>query len=351
MNKNKKLTLWFKDVGIKDVGLVGGKNASLGEMIRHLEPKGVPIPNGFVVTADAYSYFLEETGLKKVIKTTLTGLSTKNLPDLARRCEQVREAIKATEFPDDLKQEIIKKYRELEKRYEKNVDVAVRSSATAEDLPGASFAGEHDTYLNMRGAQEVVRAVRSAMASLFTERATSYRVDKGFDHFKVALSVGVQKMVRSDLACSGVMFTVDTESGFKDVVLINGSWGLGEMIVQGEVTPDEFLIFKPNMGKKGLDPIIDKKLGVKNRKMIYSHGNRASTKKTRIVPTDDKEKTTWVLTDQEILRLAKWGTMIEKHYTDRNKKWTPMDMEWAKDGRTGEIFIVQARPETVASRP
>jgi len=342
-----KLTLWFKEVGIKDVGLVGGKNASLGEMIRHLEPKGVPIPNGFVVTADAYRYFLEATGLKKVIKDTLAGLSTKNLPDLAKRCESVREAIKATDFPEDLKAEIIERYHELEKKYGKNADVAVRSSATAEDLPGASFAGEHDTYLNIRGAEEVVRAVRAAMASLFTERATSYRVDKGFDHLKVALSVGVQKMVRSDMACSGVMFTVDTESGFKDVVLINGSWGLGEMIVQGEVTPDEFLIFKPNLKKKGLNPIIDKRLGTKNRKMVYSSAGNTSTKKTKVIATSDKEKATWVLTDKEILKLATWGALIEQHYTEHNGKWTPMDMEWAKDGRTGELFIVQARPETV----
>lgn len=346
-NKKKRLTVWFKEIGIKDVGLVGGKNASLGEMIQYLEPKGVPIPNGFVITADTYRYFLEETGLKKVIKDTLTGLSTKNLPDLARRCAKVREAIKATDFPKDLRAEIVRRYRELEKKYGINADVAVRSSATAEDLPGASFAGEHDTYLNIRGAAEVVRAVRSAMASLFTERATSYRVDKGFNHFKVALSVGVQKMVRSDLACSGVMFTVDTESGFKDVVLINGSWGLGEMIVQGEVTPDEFLVFKPNLKSKKFNPIIDKKLGTKNRKMIYSRSGRISTKETKVVSTTDEEKTNWVLADREILKLARWGAIIEEYYTNRNGKWTPMDMEWAKDGRTGELFIVQARPETV----
>ncbi|MCL4405047.1 phosphoenolpyruvate synthase [Patescibacteria group bacterium] len=347
MDRKKELTLWFKEIGIKDVALVGGKNASLGEMIQYLEPKGVPVPNGFVVTAEAYRYFLERTGLKKVIKDTLTGLSTKNLPDLAKRCTKVRGAIKATEFPADLTAQIVKGYKALEARYGANTDVAVRSSATAEDLPGASFAGEHDTYLNIRGADEVVRAVRSAMASLFTERATSYRADKGFDHFKVALSVGIQKMVRSDLACSGVMFTVDTESGFKDVVLINGSWGLGEMIVQGEVTPDEFLVFKPNLRKKGLDAIIDKKIGVKNRKMVYSSVKHTSIKETRVVSTTSKERSSWILTDNEILKLAGWGAMIEEHYTQRNRKWTPMDMEWAKDGRTGELFIVQARPETV----
>ncbi|PIR44404.1 phosphoenolpyruvate synthase [Candidatus Wolfebacteria bacterium CG10_big_fil_rev_8_21_14_0_10_31_9] len=244
---------------------------------------------------------------------------------------------------------MIEGYKNLEKQYSKNVDVAVRSSATAEDLPGASFAGEHDTYLNIQGAEEVVSAVRAAMASLFTERAISYRVDKGFDHFKIALSVGVQKMVRSDLDCSGVMFTLDTESGFKDLVLINGSWGLGEMIVQGEVTPDEFLVFKPNLSNPKLKPIIDKKLGTKNQKMIYSseHPAHSSIKNTKIISTSQKEKESWVLSDKEILKLAKWGKIIEDHYSKKYKKWTPMDIEWAKDGKTGELYIVQARPETI----
>ena len=212
-------------------------------------------------------------------------------------------------------------------------------------MPGASFAGEHETYLNIRGDKEVLKAVKSAMASLFTDRAVSYRVDKGFDHFKVALSVGVQKMIRSDLSCSGVMFTLDTESGFKDSVLINGSWGLGEMIVQGEVTPDEFLVFKKT------NAIIDKKLGVKNQKMIYSEGKGVSVKNTKIINTSQKEKESFVLSDDEILKLAKWGILIEEHYSTKNGKWTPMDMEWAKDGKTGELYIVQARPETIhASR-
>ena len=339
----------FEEVGIKDVGEVGGKNASLGEMIQHLIPQGVNIPNGFVVTATAYRHFLEETGLKQFIKNTLTGLDTKNLADLAKRCKTVREAIKNTEFPEDLKKEITEAYKQLEKKYGRNADVAVRSSATAEDLPGASFAGEHDTYLNMRGIEEVMSAVRAAMASLFTERATSYRVDKGFDHFKVALSVGVQKMVRSDMGCSGVMFTLDTESGFKDVVLINGSWGLGEMIVQGEVTPDEFLVFKPNLNKPKLKPIIDKKLGTKNQKMVYSTASQLHTsiKTTKIISTSEKEKESWVLSDAEIIKLAKWGKLIEDHYSKKYDKWTPMDTEWAKDGKTGELFIVQARPETI----
>ncbi len=329
----------LSEVGIKDVGEVGGKNASLGEMIQNLEPKGVKIPGGFATTAAAYHYFLRQTGLEQFIKKTLSGLNTKNLKDLASRGKIVRETVKKAEFPDDLKREIISVYKELEKKYGKNVDVAVRSSATAEDLPGASFAGEHETYLNIRGAEQVLEAVRAAMASLFTNRAISYRVDKGFDHFKIGLSVGVQKMVRSDMSCSGVVFTLDTESGFPNVVLINGSWGLGEMIVQGEVTPDEFLVFK----KK--NTIIDKRLGVKNRKMIYSVGQ--GIKNTKIINTSRNEKESFILSDKEILKLAKWAILVEKHYSDRNKKWTPMDLEWAKDGRTGELFIVQARPETV----
>jgi len=348
MNKNI-FTKKFNEVGIEDVGEVGGKNASLGEMIQNLVPKGVSIPNGFVVTAGAYRYFLEQTGLKETIKKTLTRLNTKNLADLSKRCRLVREAIKNVEFPKELKEEILKGYKEMEKTYGKGVDVAVRSSATAEDLPGASFAGEHDTYLNIRGNDELLSAVRAAMASLFTERATSYRVDKGFDHFKVALSVGVQKMVRSDMSCSGVMFTLDTESGFKDLVLINGSWGLGEMIVQGEVTPDEFLIFKSKLSDKKLNPIIDKRLGTKNQKMIYSSVSQlhASIKTTKVIATSQKEKDSWVLSEKEILQLANWAVLIEEHYTKHNGKWTPMDMEWAKDGKTGELFIVQARPETI----
>lgn len=343
----------FKDVGIKDVGEVGGKNASLGEMIQKLVPKGVNIPGGFIVTASAYRFFLEQTELKDFIKKTLKGLNTKNLPDLIKRGKTIREAVKKNEFPENLKKEIIEAYREMEIKYGKNVDVAVRSSATAEDLPGASFAGEHETYLNIRGADNVVEATRAAIASLFTDRAISYRVDKGFDHFKVALSVGVQKMVRSDVGCSGVIFTLDTESGFKDIILINGSWGLGEMIVQGKVTPDEFLVFKPKLKqaisdkKQGFKPIIEKRLGVKNQKMIYSSG--AGMKTTKIVNTSEKEKKSWVLSDFEILKLAEWSALVENHYSDKNKKWTPMDLEWAKDGKTGELFIVQARPETVHS--
>jgi len=339
----------FKDVGIKNVLEVGGKNGSLGEMIQYLKPKGLNVPDGFAVTAAAYRFFLEESRLKSknqnlkgFIKQTLSDLNTKNLQDLAKRGEAIREAIKSVELPKELGKEIVLNYQKLEKEYGKNTDVAVRTSGTTEDAPDASFAGQYETFLNIRGAKEVLQAVKASFASLFTNRAISYRADKGFDYSKMALSVGVQKMVRSDLGCSGIMFTLDTESGFPDVVLISGAWGLGEMVVQGEVTPDEFLIFKKTKA------IIDKRLGDKTRKMIYSTGQ--GIKKTKIVDTNKEEREKFVLSEAEILKLAKWGMIIEKHYTALRKKWTPMDMEWAKDGKTGELFIVQARPETVHSR-
>ncbi len=341
----KPFTIRFEEVGIKDVNEVGGKNASLGEMIGTLKAKKVPVPSGFVVTATAYFHFLAETRLDEFIKKTLKGLHTKNLGELHRRGMAIRNAIVRTEFPEDLTEEIIRGYRELEKRYGRNADVAVRSSATAEDLPGASFAGEQESYLGIRGEKEVLRAVRATMASLFTDRAISYRADRGFDHLRIALSAGVQKMVRSDQACSGVMFSLDTESGFRDIVLINGSWGLGEMIVKGEVTPDEFIVWKKGLEQNTKHPIIEKKLGVKLRKMTY-HASEG-IQQTSIVPTSPTERGSFVLTDAEVAKLARWGVIIEKHYTDHYKKWTPMDMEWAKDGMTGELFIVQARPETI----
>lgn len=345
--KSKKLILPFKDVGIRDVGLVGGKNASLGEMISKLSPKGVRIPGGFIVTAEAYRYFLKEKGLEKPIRDAMKGLDTHNLKDLARRGEFIREAIRKEEFPADLKAEIVRSYKIMEKRYGAKVDVAVRSSATAEDLPGASFAGEHETYLGIRGAEDLLSAIRAAMASLFTDRAISYRVDKGFDHFKVALSVGVEKMVRADTGAAGVIFTLDTESGFRDIVLINGSWGLGEMIVQGKVTPDEFLVWKSGLKhKESVKPIIDKRLGVKEYKMVYSSSGRG-IKQTKVIGTTKKERNNFILSDKEVLTLARWSLLVEEHYSKINGRWTPMDLEWAKDGRTGELFIVQARPETV----
>lgn len=351
-----KFILDFKDIRIKDILEVGGKNASLGEMLKNLTPKGVSIPDGFAVTASAYKYFLENSylphinkNLKSYIKGILSGLNTRNIKDLSKRGKLVREAIKNADFPKKLEAAIIDAYKKLEKKYYKNVDVAVRSSATAEDLPGASFAGQQETYLNIRGEKELLKAVKYAMASLFTDRAISYREDRGFDHFGVLISIGVQKMIRSDLGASGVAFTLDTESGFKNVVLINGIWGLGEMIVQGKVIPDEFLVFKPLINTK-FSPIISKKLGNKNKKMIYFEPKGISTKNTKVINTTQKEKENFVLADEEILTLARWCMLIEEHYSRRNNRWTPMDIEWAKDGKTGELFIVQARPETVHSQ-
>src|SRR3990167_5274575 len=352
---NRAHILWMKDIGMEDVAQVGGKNASLGELIRSVVPKGVRVPQGFCVTAEAYYYFLKETGLDTFIATTLDGLNTRNFKELARCGKLVRDAIRKTPLPTRLERAIIDAYVKMEKEYGKNTDVAVRSSATAEDLPGASFAGEHETYLGIRGAENVATAVVWAMASLFTDRAISYRADKGFAHTKVALSVGVQKMVRSDTClpagrpgASGVMFTVDTESGFRDLVLINATWGLGELIVQGRVTPDEYLVLKSSIGKVQ-SPIIGKTLGVKNKKMQYAHG-RKGVIQTKTVKTTVAEQSGFVLNEKEIVELARWGALIEKHYSERAKVWTPMDMEWARDGQTGELYIVQARPETIQAR-
>jgi len=342
-------------VGIEDVSEVGGKNASLGEMITELAKKGIPVPGGYAVTASAYQAFIKHTDLIDYIHTQLDKLNTKDLDKLAAAGKAIREKFIETPFPKDVEEAIRKAHEHAEKRYGKNADFAVRSSATAEDLPGASFAGEHETYLNITGIEDTLLAIRKAMASLFNDRAISYRVDKGFDHFKVSLSVGVQKMIRSDKSCSGVMFSLDTETGFSKVVLINGVYGLGEMIVQGQVTPDEFIVFKETLNKKTphhklnlihnkiYKPLISKKIGTKLKKMVYGEGSHP----TKVVDTTENERNTFVLTDDEVLKLASWGVEIEKHYTERAKKWTPMDMEWAKDGTTGELFIVQARPETI----
>lgn len=341
MAKKKKFILWFKEIGIKDVPSVGGKNASLGEMYSKLSKKGVPIPNGFAVTAEAYDYFITTTGVKKQIKEILKDLNTKDIHNLQTRAKAVREAILKAEFPEDLKAQIIVDYKKLSQEFKmKNVDVAVRSSATAEDLPDASFAGQQDTYLNIEGGVELLDACRRCMASLFTDRAISYRTDKGFDHFKVKLSITVQKMVRSDLATSGVMFSIDTESGFRGTVLINAIYGLGEYIVQGMVNPDEYYVFKPTL-KKGFKPIISKTVGLKSKKLVYDSQAKSNVKN---MPVAKSDQTRFALSDKEILQLASWAAQIEDHY----KK--PMDMEWAKDGRSGKLFIVQARPETVRSQ-
>ncbi len=338
-NRKQKNILWFEEVSNKDVALVGGKNASLGEMYQKLTKKKVNIPNGFALTAHAYRYFMKESGLMDRIKEILKDLDTHDIRNLSERGEKVREAIMAAELPEDLKEEIAKAYQKMEKQYGERVDVAVRSSATAEDLPDASFAGQQETYLNIRGVHNVLYAAKQCIASLFTNRAISYREDKGFDHFSIALSVGVQKMVRSDKAVSGVMFTIDTESGFRDVVVINASYGLGENIVKGMVTPDEYYVFQPTL-KKGFRPIIEKNLGSKSYKLVYSREGKSPTKNVA-VPWEDRKK--FCLEDKEVLQLAKWATIIEEHYK------RPMDIEWAKDGITGELFIVQARPETAQS--
>lgn len=336
----QKFIAWFKDLGIQDVPKVGGKNAALGEMYSHLTSLGINVPNGFAITADAYRYFLEKAGLKDKIHGALEGLNTKNLKDLQKRGKKVRQLILDAKLPKELEAAVREAYGELGKLYYKNPDVAVRSSATAEDLPGSSFAGQQETYLNVQGANDVLLSTKKCIASLFTDRAISYRVDKGFSHFDVALSVGIQKMVRSDLACSGVMFTLDTETGFRDVVMINGSYGLGEMVVQGAVTPDEFVVFKPTL-KQGKKAIIGKELGLKNVKLIDSP---TGTKK---VAVDPKDQAKFCLTDAEVLKLAGWGVKLEEYFSKRNNTDEPMDTEWAKDGRSGELFIVQARPETI----
>lgn len=341
MDKTKAFVIWFKDLAISDIPLVGGKNASLGEMYNNLVPMGVNVPNGFAITAYAYSYFLDKTGLKQKIKDVLTDLDTHNIADLQKRGKQVRDMIIKEDLPAELQDEIVSAYRELSATYHsKTTDVAVRSSATAEDLPGASFAGQQETYLNINGEKELLISVRKCFASLFTNRAISYRVDKGFSMFDVLLSVGVQKMVRSDVGSAGVMFTIDTETGFDKVVVINGSYGLGEMVVLGRVTPDEFIVFKPSL-ERGYYPILSKTLGHKDVKLIY---DKKGTKKVK-VPTSDVNK--FCLKDDEVAKLSAWGVTIEKYFSKKRGKYQPMDTEWAKDGKTGELFIVQARPETV----
>ncbi len=337
---------WFADTCIEDVPLVGGKNASLGEMVRELSGRGVKIPNGFSITAGAYRHFIREAALDPVIHAALCDLDTHNTAILGERGETVRRAILNASLPDDLKQQICAAYQQLQGDGQAPPAVAVRSSATAEDLPDASFAGQQETFLNIAGADELLLACKRCFASLFTDRAISYRVDKKFDHFKVALSVGVQLMVRSDLACSGIMFSIDTESGFRDAVLVSSAYGLGENVVQGFVTPDEYCVFKPTL-RTGFRPIVKKTLGSKEFKLVYQAG---AGKSVGNVPVPAGDRSRFALTDDEVLQLARWACVVEDHYSAKRGKPTPMDLEWAKDGITGELFIVQARPETVQSR-
>lgn len=336
-----KYIRWFEDLRSQDVPIVGGKNASLGEMIRTLKVEGIRVPDGFATTAEAYRRFLKDNGLTEKIGSLLAELAggEKSLDKVGR---SIRSLILHAEFPGEIAREIRSAYRELGKRIRtEEADVAVRSSATAEDLPEASFAGQQESFLNVTGETALLDSCRRCFASLFTDRAISYRKEHGFDDMKVALSVGVQKMVRSDLAGAGVIFSIDTETGFKHVVVITAAFGLGETVVQGTVNPDEYVVFKPLLDKPGFKPIIEKSLGSKEKKLIYAIGG---TKATKIIDTSRKKREAFVLTDNEILQLARWTVRIEKHYG------RPMDIEWAKDGETGDIFIVQARPETVQSR-
>ncbi|KVK78011.1 phosphoenolpyruvate synthase [Burkholderia ubonensis] len=332
---------WFDDVRRGDVPRVGGKNASLGEMTSHLSAQGVNVPPGFATTADAYWRFIDANGLRQSIGNVLDELDAHKIP-LAEAGASIRRAILRGEWPADIANAIRDAYRALCRRAgQDDVDVAVRSSATAEDLADASFAGQQETYLNVRGERALLDACRRCYASLFTDRAISYRDEKGFDHLRVALSIGVQRMVRSDLGGAGVMFSLDTETGFDKVVLISAAWGLGENVVQGAVDPDEYEVFKPLLADPSLSPIIGKTLGEKAHKLIYAHDGGAPI---RNVPTSKAERAAFVLSDPEILMLARWACLIEAHYGQ------PMDIEWARDGASGELFVVQARPETVQSR-
>ncbi len=337
---------WFEEIGIGDIPLVGGKNASLGEMYRELAAKGVKVPNGFAVTAEAYRHFLREAKLDGKIKEILEDLNTHDLANLRQRGRQVRPAMLGANLPPDLEQAITAAYDRLNQANQEALDVAVRSSATAEDLPDASFAGQQETYLNIQGHLALLDACKRCFASLFTDRAISYRTDKGFDHFKIALSIGVQRMVRSDQAASGVMFSIDTETGFPGAVLINAAYGLGENVVQGSVNPDEYYVFKPTL-KQGFRPILQKIMGSKEFKLVYDVGGGKMVKNVPVAP-DDRAR--FAITDEEILTLAQWACVVEDHYSAKKGRPSPMDLEWAKDGVTGELFILQARPETVQSQ-
>jgi pyruvate,water dikinase len=340
------LIRWFDDVGMGDVASVGGKNASLGEMRRALTPLGIRTPAGFATTAGAYRAFVNAADLDKVIGESLADIDLGDVVALQAAGARVRAAILAAPLPDDLIENVRQGYERLEATYGRDCDVAVRSSATAEDLPEASFAGQQETFLNVHGIPMLLDAVRRCFASLFTDRAIVYRAHHGFAHTQVALSVGVQKMVRSDLAGAGVMFSIDTESGFSNAVLITGAYGLGESVVQGTVNPDEFYVFKPTLSK-GFRPILQKTRGTKEFKLVYEEGG---TRSTRSVPVADADRQMFVLTDDEVLTLARWAVAVEEHYSRLRGTRTPMDIEWAKDGRTGELFLVQARPETVHTR-
>jgi pyruvate,water dikinase len=343
----EKFILGLDQAGIEDITRVGGKNASLGEMIRHLSILGIRIPAGFIITVDAYQVFISENQLEDKITALISEIDYHNMESLRRAGLQIRSLIRNSKFPPELSKKIIDAYYRLSAEYgQETTDVAVRSSATAEDMPDASFAGQQETYLNVRGPAAIMDSVRNCFASLFTDRAISYRQNFGYDHFAISISICVQKMVRSDLGSSGVAFSLDTESGFRDVVVINGIFGLGEMIVQGSISPDEFIVFKPAL-KENFVPIIEKKLGLKDHMMVYGDD---PDERVKIIPIDKSAQNKFCLNDEKILQLAKWVVIIEKYYSGLKDHWCPMDIEWAVDGITNQLFIVQARPETIHSR-
>ncbi|MGR9114513.1 MAG: phosphoenolpyruvate synthase [Gammaproteobacteria bacterium] len=347
MSKQYKYIRWFNELTINDIPLVGGKNASLGEMYRELDGQGVKVPNGFAITADAYRALLDQADAWDSLHRILDGMDSRDVDDLARRGRQARDIVYGAQIPAELEQEIVHAFAQLQQQYDEELTVAVRSSATAEDLPTASFAGQQDTYLNIHGGQALIDACKRCFASLFTDRAIHYRMDRGYDHFKVALSIGVMKMVRSDLAASGVMFSLDTESGFKDVVFITGAYGLGENVVQGTVDPDEFYVHKPTF-EQGYRCVLRRSLGTKKIKMVYNQGRTREA--TRNLVTSAEERQRYCVNDEDVLMLADYAIKIEKHYSAKAGQSRPMDMEWAKDGIDGQLYIVQARPETVASQ-
>jgi pyruvate,water dikinase len=336
---------WFETLGTEDLEKVGGKNANLGEMVKNLKARGIRVPNGFAVSSAAYWTFVDHNQLRDTVYSLLHDLDHDDLAELRIRAQKIRDAYLKAKFPDSLRAEILTAYRKLVSLRNGRTDVAVRSSATAEDLPNASFAGQQETYLNVQGEDHLIESIQRCFSSLFTDRAIGYRKHAGYDHFKVALSVGVQEMVRSDLGVSGVMFTLDTESGFRDAVIMNASYGLGENVVQGNVNPDEYIVFKPTLiqGKK---PILKKKLGSKESRMVYAPSGEG----VQNIPTPLGDRFRFSLTDEQILELARFACIIEDHYSQKHDKSTPMDIEWAMDGLTGELFIVQARPETVQSQ-
>jgi len=347
MSESDRYIRWFGDLGIGDVPLVGGKNASLGELYCELNSVGVNVPNGFAVPAQAYRDTLAAAGLWDALGALMRGLDKSDVAELSRRARQARELVYSAPLSGQLIDEIATAYRQLAAEYGPDLSVAVRSSATAEDLPGASFAGQHETFLNIHGADRVLEACRRCFASLFTDRAVSYRIDQGFDHLGVAISVGIMKMVRSDIASSGVMFTIDTESGHPDVIFITGSYGLGENVVQGAVDPDEFYVHKPTFDQ-GYRTVLRRKLGRKQMQMVYAQGRGGQT--TANVPTSDAERSRFCLADEEVLTLAGFAIAVENHYSRKAGHLMPMDIEWAKDGLDGRLYLVQARPETVASQ-